>query len=215
MKKNYIASSLLAGILLLGITSIANANLIENGGFESSNVKAHGGKWQQFSNIADWSSDDKTEIQTNLLFGPAAEGDQYVELDSKSGDGNDWLTQTFSTVANQTYEFSFAFSARQNRTENVLEFGIFSGATLNDWLYENSISANGKGLKGTDWNYFTYSFVADSDFATIAFRDGGRDDSYGTFIDDVSVAPVPEPGTMLLFGAGLAGLVGVNRRRKK
>jgi hypothetical protein len=28
-------------------------------------------------------------------------------------------------------------------------------------------------------------------------------------------APVPEPATMILFGAGLAGLVGVRLRRKK
>lgn len=44
---------------------------------------------------------------------------------------------------------------------------------------------------------------------------GTSDSIYGkiTNIADATTAPVPEPSTILLFGAGIAGLVGYSRRR--
>lgn len=38
-------------------------------------------------------------------------------------------------------------------------------------------------------------------------------DAKGTTSFDSNVAPAPEPGTMLLFGLGLAGLFGISRKR--
>jgi hypothetical protein len=35
------------------------------------------------------------------------------------------------------------------------------------------------------------------------------------FIDNIETSPVPLPGTLLLFGAGLAGLAETARRRRK
>ncbi len=205
---------LLAAVAFIAlIVSVpANAILITNGSFEEPVVIDHGGDWQLFDSINGWSNANQTEIQSNLLFGPAAAGSQYAELDSNTGDGNEWLAQTFDTVIGQEYELSFAFSPRENVSENILWAGAISYEGGAHWLAFNSYSASGLGLDGTDWTYYTIPFVADFTSSTIAFKDGGADDSYGTFLDDVSVSPVPEPSTMVLIGLGLIGL-GVTRKR--
>lgn len=215
MKKRLLAG-LAVGAAILGMTGMANAtNILTNGSFESPVVTDHGGTWQLFSGgVTGWINADDIEIQSETLFGSAADGKQYVELDSNTGDTNNWLVQTFDTTAGQEYIFSFAYSPREGVENNDLYAGVVSYYGGGHWLTFTALSANGSNLKGTNWTYYSYSFMADYASATIAFKDAGPDDSYGTFIDDVSVAPVPEPTTMLLFGTGIAGLAAVGRRRR-
>lgn len=68
-------------------------------------------------------------------------------------------------------------------------------------------------LKNGNLMYVT--LVSDMDFtsATLTFQNGeNENDGWG--IDNVTIASVPEPGTLALLGLGLAGL-GVARRRKQ
>lgn len=64
-------------------------------------------------------------------------------------------------------------------------------------------------------NLMYVTLVSDVDFtgATLTFQNG-EDQNDGWGIDNVTIASVPEPGTLALLGLGLAG-VGIARRRKQ
>lgn len=106
--------------------------------------------------------------------------------------GYDWAHIDFSSgVAlseNTTYFLSFV-----SNNPNVRAF--VSPDTGNDYGYTGGQAFVG----GTPFNSIDY------DFRTIA------DDEFG----NPTPAPVPEPATMLLFGAGIAGLIGSRFRKKK
>jgi hypothetical protein len=85
----------------------------------------------------------------------------------------------------------------------------WSWVTGEAWDYHNwEVGEPNNGVGGTQ-NYLHY-WKSDGKWDDM---ENGR--YMAGYVVESDVAPVPEPATMILFGTGLAGLVGYSRRRKK
>lgn len=198
---------LVAGLLTLGMAGMANAGLIKNGSFEETQQAA--GTWNIYGSILGWTtvSGGGIEIQNNVA-GASFDGSSHVELDSSK---NSAMQQVINTVLGQSYILTFAYSPRP---------GISSESNKIEVLWNNTSLTNGTGITAsggtaTLWKLMNYTVIGTGQSNTLTFQAIGTDDSYGGYIDAVSLAPVPEPATMLLFGAGLIGLSSVIRRKRK
>jgi len=113
---------------------------------------------------------------------------------------------TFLTLAPEGFGASGTAFLRAYNSSNV-QVGLVTTTTLNSW---ETLSITGSDIVRA---YFT---VAYNEFPTYGLFDNFNfDDGTGGPGPGPGTAPVPEPGTMMLLGSGLVGLVGYGRRRAK
>lgn len=210
-----VVRSLIAGILIVGAVSTANANLVTNGGFESNNVATNSWKWFTSDQVAGWDGSN-IEIWNNYDNFAAYEGEQYAELNAHPSNGAGFsIFQQITTVVGEVYKFSFAYAAR---TSNDEEFAYSVGGVLT----ENVVaSANVENDLVRQWTLFETEFTADDTLTNIVFTAVNPiTATVGNFLDDVvvvakeelSTSEVSAPAGIALFFMSVAGMFYLRRR---
>jgi hypothetical protein len=166
----------------------ANANLVTNGDFEAGDAG-----WTQ-NNFTRGAFDGFTPFGTTALYGGCV-----GRLCSTS--------QTITTVAGQTYLFSFEYGSDGNAPNEFI--ALFGGQTVFHTINDSLNTRPGYALE---------SFLVTANSASTVIDFQIRNDPTYQSVDNVSVEianSVPEPGTLALMGLGLAGLAGARRRKAK
>lgn len=197
--RNIIIVSMLSALC----AASANANLIVNGGFEEDPKGlalggSNGWKYYDSDDVSGW---DGSNLELWGTLGiDSYEGDYHAELNSHGQTSGVWsISQTFDTLAGQSYDLFFAYGARKGNANKSLEsFSVKVDSlfyVLDDHVVDN-------------WSTYSDSFVADDDTATLTFSSISQHKrTYGNFLDDVKISAVPESGSLALLALGFLGLV--------
>ena len=180
-----------------------SGNLILNGGFETPDVPA--GSWAIYPDASQTSwtveSGSGLEIQDHAAGDPHG-GNQLGELDSYNSSA---ISQIIPTVAGNAYQLRFWYSPRPNRPAGDNTIGAIVQVVSNNALLVNDIiGAGSAGGSTTSWSEHMYNFVAVDGSTKIKFSDLGTNNSYGGYLDDISV----------VGGTGRVNTVSYNIRQK-
>ena len=112
----------------------------------------------------------------------------------------DQISQTVTTVVGQSYMFSFWLNASQVTGTQGEFLAYLNGNPTLDLVGPNA-----------GYQYYETDFVAVGTSTTIAFA--GDNALQSTYLDNATVAPIPEPSAWMLGLGGLAGLLSLRKRR--
>jgi Protein of unknown function (DUF642) len=219
----------------------AAASLLVNGAFEEPAQGApdyaafNVGTQYSTTYITGWTvTQGNVDLTTTANYGPGPNtldlgSVQDVDLigDTTGSNGvKGGISQSFSTVAGQTYLLTFDYS---HNNGNYSPNGYAALVTVADGnappgssIFSTTVSQayiTGVGFPSGGWQAFSQDFTATSALTMLSFIDTQGAFNAGIYLDDVSVDVVnatPIPGALPLFagGAGVLGFFGWRRKKK-
>jgi Protein of unknown function (DUF642)/PEP-CTERM motif len=202
---------------------------ITNGSFEDVPVPA--GSFTVYTNgstaLTGWtivgatSSDgpavvSNTFMQNGITF-TAQDGVQWLDLTGVNENSTEGVEQTVATTPGKSYALSFWVG-------NVYDPGGMFGTTSTVDVYINGALLGAFENSSTTpetmvWEQFDPTFTATGSSTTIKFLNADPSTDNGNGLDNVALTlntnVTPEPGTMILYGTGLLGIMGLALSRKR
>lgn len=199
---------LVFGMAFASTLAFAQADLLVNGSFED---PAYGPGVSYPVPVTGWTiaPDSGFEVWDNYQ-GPAADGNQYLELDVFTCNT---ISQTIPTSSGSDYLISFAFGARNGVADNQVQVS-WNGAPV------GTVSADGTGQAQIVWTDHSFLVRGAPGSSTLEFTNIDACDGVGSMLDNVSVLaqeirviPALAPAGVGLLAALLALSAAVVLRR--
>ena len=207
MRKNLLFTAIFA----LALACSARADLVTNGSFENGTYP--GGVFATLgtgnSAITGWTVTSGSIDWIHTYWQPE-DGEYSIDL-SGNEPGGLAISTSLATVAGQTYELSFWLAGNPDGGPTIKPLTVNVGGV--DYFF--TFDETGHSRPAMGWVNETVTFVA-SGTTSLSFASTSGT-PYGPALDNVSVnevqSQVPEPGSLMLLGSGLAGLAGFVRRK--